>query len=52
MYKDRFSLLQYRDADVETTESTFVALVQSLLKEPNERAYFFQVRHLMFKPTV
>uniref|UniRef100_I3ITX9 C2H2-type domain-containing protein n=1 Tax=Oreochromis niloticus TaxID=8128 RepID=I3ITX9_ORENI len=27
---------------VKTTESTFVALVQSLLKDPIERAYFFQ----------
>ncbi|XP_075967731.1 uncharacterized protein LOC142971032 isoform X1 [Anarhichas minor] len=32
----------YRDAEVKTTESTFVALVQSLLKDPVERAYFFQ----------
>ncbi|XP_077956501.1 uncharacterized protein LOC120817673 isoform X2 [Gasterosteus aculeatus] len=32
----------YRDAEVRTTESTFVALVQSLLKDPVERAYFFQ----------
>lgn len=32
------------DAEVKTTESTFVALVQSLLKDPAERAYFFQVR--------
>ncbi|XP_029318366.1 zinc finger protein 180 isoform X2 [Cottoperca gobio] len=31
-----------RDADVQTTESTFIALVQSLLKDPVERAYFFQ----------
>ncbi|KAM4711480.1 uncharacterized protein FYW61_020678 isoform 2-T2 [Anableps anableps] len=30
------------DADVKTTESTFIALVQSLLKDPAERAYFFQ----------
>lgn len=30
------------DAEVKTTESTFVALVQSLLKDPAERAYFFQ----------
>ncbi|XP_063357011.1 zinc finger protein 502-like isoform X2 [Pelmatolapia mariae] len=30
------------DAEVKTTESTFVALVQSLLKDPIERAYFFQ----------
>ncbi|XP_070847614.1 uncharacterized protein [Chaetodon trifascialis] len=32
----------YRDAEVKTTESTFIALVQSLLKDPVERAYFFQ----------
>ncbi|KAL6116729.1 uncharacterized protein ACO6RY_14685 [Pungitius sinensis] len=32
----------YRDAEVRTTESTFIALVQSLLKDPVERAYFFQ----------
>ncbi|XP_030576095.1 zinc finger protein 665 isoform X2 [Archocentrus centrarchus] len=32
----------YRDAEVKTTESTFIALVQSLLKDPIERAYFFQ----------
>ncbi|XP_034018985.1 zinc finger protein 354B-like isoform X2 [Thalassophryne amazonica] len=32
----------YRDADVKSTEATFIALVQSLLKDPVERAYFFQ----------
>ncbi|XP_053169766.1 uncharacterized protein LOC128353103 [Scomber japonicus] len=32
----------YRDAEVKATESTFIALVQSLLKDPVERAYFFQ----------
>ncbi|XP_034529515.1 zinc finger protein 286A-like isoform X2 [Notolabrus celidotus] len=32
----------YRDAEVKTTEATFIALVQSLLKDPVERAYFFQ----------
>ncbi|XP_034382659.1 zinc finger protein 595-like isoform X2 [Cyclopterus lumpus] len=32
----------YRDAEVKTTESTFIALVKSLLKDPVERAYFFQ----------
>ncbi|XP_074481505.1 uncharacterized protein LOC141761788 [Sebastes fasciatus] len=32
----------YRDAEVKTTESTFIALVQSLLKDAVERAYFFQ----------
>ncbi|XP_029019247.1 zinc finger protein 665-like isoform X2 [Betta splendens] len=30
------------DAGVKTTETTFIALVQSLLKDPVERAYFFQ----------
>ncbi|KAM6895669.1 uncharacterized protein FYW49_019539 [Xenentodon cancila] len=30
------------DAEVKTTETTFIALVQSLLKDPVERAYFFQ----------
>ncbi|XP_032361408.1 zinc finger protein 502 isoform X2 [Etheostoma spectabile] len=30
------------DAEVRTTESTFIALVQSLLKDPVERAYFYQ----------
>nr|XP_057933580.1 zinc finger and SCAN domain-containing protein 2 isoform X2 [Doryrhamphus excisus] len=30
------------DAEVKAAESTFVALVQSLLKDPAERAYFFQ----------
>ncbi|XP_023263935.1 zinc finger protein 16-like [Seriola lalandi dorsalis] len=34
--------IDYRDAEVKTTESTFIALVQSLLKDPIERAYFFQ----------
>lgn len=29
---------------MKTTETTFIALVQSLLKDPVERAYFFQVR--------
>ncbi|XP_068442688.1 zinc finger protein 184 [Clinocottus analis] len=32
----------YRDAEMKTTESTFIALVESLLKDPVERAYFFQ----------
>ncbi|XP_041833785.1 zinc finger protein 16-like [Melanotaenia boesemani] len=32
----------YMDAEVKTAESTFIALVQSLLKNPVERAYFFQ----------
>lgn len=43
------SLWQYSDAELKTTESTFTALVQSLLKDPIERAYFFQVRQI---PTV
>ncbi|XP_054608999.1 zinc finger protein 813-like isoform X2 [Dunckerocampus dactyliophorus] len=30
------------DAEVKAAESTFVALVQSLLQDPAERAYFFQ----------
>ncbi|XP_017266988.1 zinc finger protein 334 [Kryptolebias marmoratus] len=30
------------DTEVKTTECTFIALVQSLLKDPIERAYFFQ----------
>ncbi|XP_061570717.1 uncharacterized protein LOC133424243 [Cololabis saira] len=30
------------DAEVKTTETTFIALVRSLLKDPVERAYFFQ----------
>uniref|UniRef100_A0A3P8V563 Zinc finger protein 252-like n=1 Tax=Cynoglossus semilaevis TaxID=244447 RepID=A0A3P8V563_CYNSE len=30
------------DAEVKTIEYTFIALVQSLLKDPAERAYFFQ----------
>uniref|UniRef100_A0A1A8R788 C2H2-type domain-containing protein n=2 Tax=Nothobranchius rachovii TaxID=451742 RepID=A0A1A8R788_9TELE len=30
------------DTEVRTTECTFIALVQSLLKDPAERAYFFQ----------
>ena len=38
---------QYRDAEVKATESTFIALVQSLLKDPVERAYFFQVRLML-----
>ena len=36
-------LSQPRDTDLERTESTFISLVQSLLKDPTERAYFFQV---------
>ncbi|KAI3366713.1 hypothetical protein L3Q82_009378, partial [Scortum barcoo] len=32
----------FSDAEVKTTESTFIALVQSLLKDPVEREYFFQ----------
>uniref|UniRef100_A0A3Q3VKX1 C2H2-type domain-containing protein n=1 Tax=Mola mola TaxID=94237 RepID=A0A3Q3VKX1_MOLML len=35
-------LWQCSDAEVKKTESTFIALVQSLLKDPVERAYFFQ----------
>ncbi|XP_029902140.1 zinc finger protein 23 [Myripristis murdjan] len=45
-YLDRLPITSantdYRDGEVETTESTFIALVQSLLKDPAERAYFFQ----------
>ncbi|KAG7225683.1 hypothetical protein INR49_012269 [Caranx melampygus] len=45
-YLDKFPIssasTDYRDAEVRTTESTFIALVQSLLKDPIERAYFFQ----------
>ncbi|KAG7267395.1 hypothetical protein CRUP_017744, partial [Coryphaenoides rupestris] len=33
---------EFRDTEVERTESTFIALVQSLLKDPAERVYFFQ----------
>uniref|UniRef100_A0A8C9WZN3 Si:zfos-932h1.3 n=1 Tax=Sander lucioperca TaxID=283035 RepID=A0A8C9WZN3_SANLU len=40
--KARVSRSWYRDAEVKTTESTFIALVQSLLKDPVERAYFYQ----------
>ncbi|XP_028305992.1 zinc finger protein 665 [Gouania willdenowi] len=42
---DRLSVTSERipmDAEVRKTESTFIALVQSLLKDPIERAYFFQ----------
>lgn len=38
-----FTVLQYRDAEVEASESNFVVLVQSLLKDPIERECFFQV---------
>ncbi|KAF7658202.1 hypothetical protein LDENG_00015970 [Lucifuga dentata] len=45
-YLDRLPITSadtdYRDAEVKATESTFIALVQSLLKDPAERAYFFQ----------
>ncbi|XP_076015099.1 uncharacterized protein LOC143007581 isoform X2 [Genypterus blacodes] len=45
-YLDRLPITSantdYRDTEVKTTESTFIALVQSLLKDPTERAYFFQ----------
>ncbi|XP_026183227.1 zinc finger protein 888 [Mastacembelus armatus] len=45
-YLDRLPLTStntdYKDAEVRTTESIFIALVQSLLKDPVERAYFFQ----------
>ncbi|XP_035469649.2 zinc finger protein 502 isoform X1 [Scophthalmus maximus] len=45
-YLDRLPITSantdYRDAEVKTTEYTFIALVQSLLKDPVERAYFFQ----------
>ncbi|KAK2859050.1 hypothetical protein Q5P01_003670 [Channa striata] len=45
-YLDKLPLtsanIHYRDAEVKSTESTFIALVQSLLKDPIERAYFFQ----------
>uniref|UniRef100_A0A8C3A020 TERF1-interacting nuclear factor 2 N-terminal domain-containing protein n=1 Tax=Cyclopterus lumpus TaxID=8103 RepID=A0A8C3A020_CYCLU len=39
---ERLPITNYRDAEVKTTESTFIALVKSLLKDPVERAYFFQ----------
>ncbi|XP_068611674.1 uncharacterized protein si:zfos-932h1.3 [Brachionichthys hirsutus] len=39
-YLDRLPISS--DAEVNTTESIFIALVQSLLKDPVERAYFFQ----------
>lgn len=42
---DRFlisSRISHLDPEVKTTEDTFIALVQSLLKDPVEKAYFFQ----------
>uniref|UniRef100_A0A8C7ZGZ3 Si:zfos-932h1.3 n=1 Tax=Oryzias sinensis TaxID=183150 RepID=A0A8C7ZGZ3_9TELE len=45
-YLERFPVTSantgYVDAEVRTTESTFIALIQSLLKDPIERAYFFK----------
>ena len=36
-------LLQSGDAEVELSESKFVELVESLLKDPSERENFYQV---------
>uniref|UniRef100_A0A674DTH4 TERF1-interacting nuclear factor 2 N-terminal domain-containing protein n=1 Tax=Salmo trutta TaxID=8032 RepID=A0A674DTH4_SALTR len=36
-------LLQSGDAEVELSESNFVELVESLLKDPSERENFYQV---------
>ncbi len=36
---------QAADADLRTSVSNFRALVLALLKDPVEKAYFFQVRH-------
>ncbi|KAF6731229.1 Zinc finger protein 345 [Oryzias melastigma] len=43
-YLERFPVTSadFADAELRTTESTFIALIQSLLKDPIERAYFFQ----------
>uniref|UniRef100_A0A3B3I6X2 C2H2-type domain-containing protein n=1 Tax=Oryzias latipes TaxID=8090 RepID=A0A3B3I6X2_ORYLA len=40
-YLERFSVTS-ANTEVRTTESTFIALIQSLLKDPIERAYFFK----------
>ncbi|XP_077449694.1 uncharacterized protein LOC144068783 isoform X2 [Stigmatopora argus] len=39
---ERLPVTPENDAEVKKAECTFVALVQSLLKDPSERAYFFQ----------
>ncbi|XP_061662397.1 zinc finger protein 888 isoform X1 [Syngnathoides biaculeatus] len=39
---ERLPVTADSDGEVKTAESTFIALVQSLLKDPAERAYFFQ----------
>ncbi|XP_049616696.1 zinc finger protein 84 isoform X1 [Syngnathus scovelli] len=39
---ERLPVAPDSDHEVKTAESTFVALIQSLLKDPAERAYFFQ----------
>ncbi|RVE56628.1 hypothetical protein OJAV_G00223460 [Oryzias javanicus] len=43
-YLERFPITStdFADAELRTTQSTFIALIQSLLKDPIERAYFFQ----------
>ncbi|XP_077355479.1 uncharacterized protein LOC144003276 isoform X2 [Festucalex cinctus] len=41
-YLERLPVTPDSDIEVKTAETTFVALVQSLLKDPAERAYFFQ----------
>ncbi|XP_057711419.1 zinc finger protein 572 isoform X2 [Corythoichthys intestinalis] len=40
---ERLPVTPDSDDEVKMAECTFVALVQSLLKDPSERAYFFQV---------
>ncbi|XP_019738642.1 zinc finger protein 184 isoform X2 [Hippocampus comes] len=39
---EKFPVTPDSDGDMKTAESTFVSLVQSLLKDPAERAYFFK----------
>ena len=37
-------MLQVCDEEVEESETNFLVLVQTLLKDPAEREHFFQVR--------
>lgn len=38
-----YSVFQATDAEVGLSESNFLGLVQTLLKDPDEREHFFQV---------
>lgn len=44
------SIFQSGDAEVDAEEAIFVALIQTLLKDPAEREHFYQARQLHMQP--